>query len=216
MENQNFTLALVDKNLNMFRDNGNGMLSKIANIIEHDQRVDEISIESQFFIDEHMYKALGNQGIPFKFTKVFVKNPNDYFQGKYVKIIPIEEFNDHVRKYNTFDRHKPLFLAGGTEFTKLAMAVSTKLLMTVVETEVTDGVQQFPLDVAKTIFKGRREIEPILLKDIKKYKKDLAHKRNNEFTVGENGVKVFKEPEQPKFATDIMNTPEYKFYEYRR
>lgn len=216
MENQNFTLVLMDRNQNMFKDTKNGMLAKIANIIEHDQRVDEISIESQFFIDENMYKALGNQGMPFKFTKVFANNPDEFFDSKYVKIFPISELHEHVRKYNAFDKHKPLFLSGGTEFTKLAMQVSSKMLLTMVDTVVEDGVEPFPLKHAQLIFNGRREIEPILLKEIRKYKKDLEHKRKNEFTIGDNGVKVFKEPEQPAFATDIMNTPDYKFYEYRR
>lgn len=216
MENQNFTLALVDKNMNMFIDKQNGMLSKIANIIEHDQRVDEISVDCQFFIDENMYKALGNQGVSFKYTKVFVKNTKEFFSSKYAKVYPIEDLHDHIRKYNTYDKNKPLFLAGGTEFTKIAMKFSSKLLMTVTETFEENGIEKFPMDEAKEIYKGRKEIEPVLLKEIRKYKKDLAHKRSNEFEIGENGMKIFKEPTQPKFATDIMNTPDYKFYEFRR
>ena len=71
-----------DNNLNLFKHSLDGAIEQISNVIEHHSRLDEISTECQFFIDENMYKALGNAGVPFKFTKIFVESPQKFSPQK--------------------------------------------------------------------------------------------------------------------------------------
>lgn len=214
---QNFIVALVDKSFNMLATNELGLTTKIANIVEHDSRLDDISQECQFFIDEDMYKALGFQGVPFKYTKVFVENTNDFQNQKSCKFFDIRFLDDQVKKYNSFNQNKPLFFMGGASFSKYVMQkLANKLLLTVVDLNVDNGFCKFPIDEAKQQFKGRKTIEPVLLKDIKKYKKEFKRKQGQNFIIAENGAKLFKEPEEPKYSDEILNTPNYMFYEFRK
>lgn len=214
--NQNFTVALMDKNYNMFKTSPTGLTSKIFTIPEHDKRIDELSMECHFFIDEELYKALGYRGVPFKYTKVFVKDVSKYSTQKYCKFAPLDSFYDHVRKYNKFDENRPLFISGGTEFLKMSMRVSSKLLLTVVDDTTTPGYEKFPIKTAMETYKGSKKIEPTMIKEIKAYKKALKAKQEREFIVTEGGAKIFKEPEAPKYDENTLNLPNYMFYEYRK
>jgi len=216
MQNQNFTVALVDKSLNLFKRKETGQPQRIYPIIEHDSRLDEISVDCHFYIDEEMYLALGCKGVSWKYTKVFVKNVEEFTNGKYHKFFDIEDLSEHIRAYNKFDKNKPLFLMGGEEFTKTAMKFSSKLLLTTIDEDFEGAYEKFPLDEAKTIFRGRKKIEPSLLREIRKYKRELRHKREQEFEIATNGMKIRKEPQAPQYTEDVLNTPDYMFYEFRR
>lgn len=216
MENQNFSVALIDNAGNMFKKTELGQIVKIANVLEHESRLDEFSQESQFFIDETMYMALGCQGVPFKYTKVFVNDVSQFTNQKYCKFFPIDEFGDNVRKYNSFDAHKPLFFLGGTEFLKLSMRFSSRLLLTVVDANYESNFEVFPQEDASSIFKGRRTVQPVLLAEIKKYQRALKQKREQSFIITAGGSKVMTEPSAPKYTEEVMNTPNYMFYEFYR
>ncbi|BBI90573.1 hypothetical protein HYO65_gp181 [Tenacibaculum phage PTm1] len=212
---QNFTVALFDKNYNLFTKT-NGLQKPVFKIPEHDTRLHEISEECHFYIDEEMYMTLDCQGVPFRYTKVFVDNPKQFTNNKYCTFYRKSDFVEQVKKYNTLYENKPLFFMGGSEFLSVALKLSNKLLVTYVDTSVSGAFDKFPLEQAKTFFTGRRKIEPTLLKEVRKHRKELRRKRKNQYEIAPNGMKVIKEVHSDKYTSDVLNIPDYMFYEYRR
>lgn len=215
--NQNFIVALIDKSNNIFvKDEENETFKRIYNVLEHDKRIDEFSTECHFYIDEMMYEALGNRGVLFKYTKVFVKDTSKYGRQKGCKFVDIDSFYHHVKNYNDYEENKPLFLMGGSEFLKMSMKISSKMLLTVVDDEINEGFEKFPMDSAKSTFTGRKQIEPELLEEIRKYRRSTLKHMPQNIEIAANGMKIIKTPEKPKYTDDVMNSPDYMFYEFRR
>lgn len=223
MKSTNFLVATVDKNFNLFRDNEGEPLF-IERIAEHIKRLEEISDGHHFYIDELVFRALGSSNFPLRFTRVFSNNPDELKRSQDYRIHHTSELADIVNSKDRFSPNVQIFFLGGSEFLELASRWSKKLLLTVVDRDWTNNsiiIDKFPLEAMQNIFQRRREIEPELLDKIKAYKALKAKQTGMKLTetiIADNGMKIIQPVIAPAFdvADDILNTPDYKFFEYRK
>lgn len=222
MQSTNFLVAIIDQNFNMFKT-VEGQPKFIEKIAEHTKRLEEISDGHHFYIDETAFKALGETQFPLRFTRVFSENPNALKQSTEYRIHHISELEDTVASKDRFSKNVQIFFIGSSEFLLRSAKFSKKMLITSVKrdnTETANVTDKFPLEEMKLIFKRRRAIVPELLDQIKQYKEIKAKRAQSKIqtSIAPNGMKITQEIVVPVYdaSDEILNTPDYHFYEYRR
>jgi hypothetical protein len=217
----NFLVATIDKEFNMFKIQ-NGSKHFIENITEHIKRLEEISEGHHFFIDDSAFEALGKTNFPLRFTRVFSSRPEELGQSTNYRLHHLDELEYIIESKNKYSPNVQIFFIGNSDFLKLTSRWSKKLLLTVVGSSHDNSlvVDKFPLEEMQKIFKRRYTIEPELLDMIKQYK-EIKRKQEiskTETLILENGMKMTKAITLPekKASDDIMNTPDYCFYEFSR
>lgn len=222
MNSTNFLIATIDKNFNMYKVK-EGKISFIEHIAEHIKRLEEISENHHFFIDEFAFEALGRKNFPLRFTRVFAKDPELVASSKSYRVHDINELKNIVMSKDKYSPDTQIFFIGGDEFLLAASSFSKKLLLTVVDKNYDDNVtniaSKLPLNEFKEIFSKRRDIHPEMLEQIKAYKQIVAKKKQvQKVTIADNGMKIISTQTVEEFDPndDILNTPDYMFYEYSR
>lgn len=222
MNSTNFLVAIIDQNLNLFKQT-DGQPKFIEKIAEHTKRLEEISENHHFYIDDLAFKALGENQFPLRFTRVFSNNPESLQQSINYRLHNISELADTVASKDRFSPNVQIFFIGGSEFLKSAAKYAKKMLVTSVKRDHTVTamiIDKFPLEDMKKVFRRRHGIKPELLDQIKQYKAIKA-KRNvakMETIIAPNGMKITSEIVVPEYdaSDEIMNTPDYHFFEFSR
>lgn len=222
MNSVNFLVALIDQNFNMFKTVENSP-KFIANIAEHVKRLEELSDGHHFYIDETAFKALGESQFPLRFTRVFSSNPELLKQSTSYRVHDMKMLEDTIMSKERFSANVQIFFIGGSDFLKKTSKYAKKLLLTVVNETYDDNhviSDKFPLDFMTDVFNKRHTIEPELLAQIKLYKMMKAKQKQSptETIITDNGMKLTQPVEVPEISVvdDILNTPDYKFFEYRK
>jgi hypothetical protein len=221
MTSTNFLVATIDRNFNMFKE-VEGTPTFIEHIAEHIKRLEEISENHHFYIDDVAFNALGGKNFPLRFTRVFTESPKDIEKSKNWRVHRMDELRATIMSKEKFSPDVQIFFIGSSDFLKKASSYAKKLLLTVVDKDYTgksNVTDTFPLDSMKSLFSKRRFIEPEMLEQIKKYKEVIQKtKSKTETIVSDNGMIITREVEAPVIQDDdvILNTPDYKFYEYSK
>jgi len=217
----NFLVATVDLNFNLFRESESEIMF-IERIAEHIKRLEEISEGHHFYIDEMAFEALGSKNFPLRFTRVFAKDGHTVPSSRNYQTHKWEELSKIVSAKNQYSPNCQIFFIGGSEFLEHAAKFSKKLLLTVIDREYAiDGevVDKLPLEVMQKRFKKRRTIHPEMLEKIKQYQEMMRKKsQKTEVEIADNGMKIIKPVTAPIIdpIDTLLNTPDYKFYEYSR
>lgn len=220
---KHFLAAVTTKNLQMFRfDNESRSLKVSVEIVEHLNRLLEISDNCHFYFDEDAFEAFGSSGFPQRFTRVFVKPEhfNSFKRGKFYRVHRIDELKNTIEAKDFFSPEIKVFFIGNSDFLKRSAEFANKLLLTVVDAEITESENsnyRFPLNEMKKIFHKRRDIQPEMLEMIKKFRKNKKRQNEERFEIADNGMKIYKQPvEETKLYDSLIDTPDYMFYEYAR
>ena len=221
MQSTNFLVATVNKQFNMFTTSEDGTIQFIANIAEHVKRLEEISDQHHFYIDDAAYYAMNKSGVPLRFTRVFSKNPELLQQSTDYRLHNINELDGIVAAKERYSPTTQIFFIGSSEFLTKCQKYAKKLLLTVVDKEIAEStaIDNFPLEALANVYKKRREIKPELLEQIKKYKAiKMKQLPKFETEIAENGMKITKAVDLSKISIEdqILDTPDYNFYEYRK
>ena len=221
MQSTNFLVATVNKQFNMFTASEDGAIQFIANIAEHVKRLEEISDQHHFYIDDAAYYAMNKSGVPLRFTRVFSKNPELLQQSTDYRLHNINELDGIVAAKERYSPNVQIFFIGSSEFLTKCQKYAKKLLLTVVDKEIAEStaIDNFPLEALSNVYKKRREIKPELLEQIKKYKAiKMKQLPKFETEIAENGMKITKAVDLSKISIEdqILDTPDYNFYEYRK
>lgn len=221
MRSTNFLVATIDRNFNMWKFSDE-KLQFIEHIAEHVKRLEEISENHHFYIDETAFKALGEKNFPLRFTRVFSRQPGKVEKSKNWRVHDMNELSSVISAKERFSPDVQIFFIGTADFLETCTSYARKLLLTVVDKNYTlaDGVvDKFPLESIKQKFHKRRSIKPEMLDQIKKYKEIINRTSSKiETIVTDNGMLMKREVEAPTIQEDdqILNTPDYMFYEYSR
>lgn len=225
MKSTNFLVATIDKNFNMFKHipDADTRISFIENIAEHIKRLEEISDTHHFYIDEIAFEALGRKNFPLRFTRVFSHNPERISLSTSYRVQHMNTMKKTIASKERFSPDTQIFFIGSSKFLLEASKYAKKLLLTVVdrayEPNTTQIVDTFPIEDMQQIFFKRRSIHPEMLEQIKEYK-EIVRKQKPKVstTVLPNGMKMIEKNEDPIIDPDdeILNTPDYMFYEYSR
>ena len=134
----------------------------------------------------------------------------------------MKTLSDTVASKDRFSPNVQIFFIGSSEFLLKASPYAKKLLLTVVNRNNTDKLNildKFPLNDFAKIFRKRKHIDSEMLDQIKQYRKIMAIKREKtETVIADNGMKITQEvqPQEITIIDEILNTPDYKFFEYRK
>lgn len=216
----NFLVATVDKNFNMFTNSEDDKPQFIAKIAEHVKRLEEISDTHHFFIDDIAFEAFGRTGFPLRFTRVFSKNKLAISQSTEYRLHDMSELEAIVQTKERFSPNVQIFFIGSSDFLTKCQKYAKKLLLTVVKVDTDEStvIDKLPVEILQAVYKKRREIKPELLEQIKLYKKmKLKQIPKQTVEIADNGMKVITNV-APKISIEdqILNTPDYMFYEYRK
>ena len=221
LKSTNFLVSIVDTNFSMFKQNDE-QAQFIEKIAEHIKRLEEISDGHHFYIDDVAFEALGQMGFPLRFTRVFTKHIDIIKRSNDYRVHDINELAAIINTKEKFMPNTQVFFIGSSDFLLKCAKYSKKLLLTVVNRQFDESIviDKFPLAEMKEIFHKRESIQPELLEQIKLYKKMKQKRTSNQkdVTIADNGLKIIQDVkvEHMDAADDIMNTPDYMFYEFRK
>lgn len=222
--NKHFLTAITTKDLQIFKHNEEtGEIKNSYDIVEHANRLLEISEDHHFYMDEDAFKAFGSNGFPQRFTRVFVDESKVEFFPKslFYRVHSLKEIKKSVEIKDFYAPDTKIFFIGNANFLKTCSEFSNKLLLTVVdktsENQNIKDEHKLPLEDLKIHFSKRKDIEPEMLQMIKEYKKKMIKKLEEKVEIADNGMRIIRtDQEQDKLLDPILDTPEYFFYEYTR